>query len=515
MRIKYVLIIFCFIPLVTFSQGKYLSYDEIIFDTKIEENTVKSLLEDKGELIDGFLVLSPKDSASFKRWKAHYAKEINLLKGRKISKKINKDVKFIYDNLHGKFLRKYENLAFFDQIFENGVYNCVTAVALYAMAFDELGISYRIKETPTHVYIIADPDAAQLLIETTNPVSGFKTFSPGFREAFVAQLGMMKLVDQSEISSKGVSAVFDEYYFGGAELTLKELVGIQYYNLGVSLYDKRNYHDAWNALSKAQLFHSTEQLNSLLFASIANTISSTDYSDWEDIKMLPYLERFADFDVTKVNVIAEFKRMLSYVLVSNNDVEKAEKAFNYYMEKSTNEEIQEEVSFSYFYERAILAYNRAHYSNAFELSTKAYAAKPGNSRAENILMESFRMSYQNKSTEIALEKLDTLLTENPGLSKNNHLNTMRLNLYLTLMGENFHSKKPAIANSHMERFEKTISNNPEYHFDENILANAYSKAAVYYFNRGYSSKARSVIKNGLGYAPNNYQLKTRLRMINH
>lgn len=97
----------------------------------------------------------------------------------------------------------------------------MTAVAIYALAFDELGISYEIKETPAHVYIVADPAGSSLLIETTDPVSGFKDFTPGFRENFVAQLGAMKLVDQTDIDVKGIYGVFDELYFGGASLNVE------------------------------------------------------------------------------------------------------------------------------------------------------------------------------------------------------------------------------------------------------------------------------------------------------
>jgi hypothetical protein len=503
------------IPLTAVSQEKYLKYDEVEFNTTIERETIKSLLFGEEDYINGFLVLSKEDSSSFEKWKGYYFKEIETLKNRKVSKKLNKDVKFVYDRLHEKFLRKYENMAFFDQIFENGVYNCVTAVALYALSFKELGIPYSIKETPTHVYLIADPESSQLLIETTDPVSGFKTFTPGFKENFVAQLGLMKLVDQNDIASKGIYGVFDEFYFGGADLSLKELIGIQYYNLGYTLFEKKDYSGAWKALTKAQLFHDTDQLNSLLFASIINTLSSNDYSNWNDVLLLPYLERFLDFDIKKTNIVGEFQRMLNYVLVSNNDEKKAEKAYTNYMKKSLDEEVQKEISFSYFYERSIIAYNRANYSKAFDFIINAYKSKPGNSHAENILLESFRRSYKNKPTEVALAKLDTLKANNPSLAKNNHLNTLQLNLYLASMAENFDSKKSVNGNKFMQLFESTISENPNNIYDENILANSYSKAAIYYFKRGYSTKARNIIQVGLKYAPGNYQLKSRLRMLNN
>lgn len=59
--------------------------------------------------------------------------------------------------------------------------------------FDELGIPYSIKETPTHVYLIADPNGEQILIETTDPVKGFAEFSNGFKQNFISTLLAQKL----------------------------------------------------------------------------------------------------------------------------------------------------------------------------------------------------------------------------------------------------------------------------------------------------------------------------------
>lgn len=503
------------VSLCGFSQQKYLSYEEVDFSTDLEKRTIAKLLSGEADPIDGFLIISSEDSSQFESWKGVYSKKIQGISQHKKSKKLSKEVKYIYDNIHDTFLTKYENLAYFDQVFETGVYNCVTAVALYAMAFEEFDIPYHIKETPTHVYIVADPDNSQLLIETTDPISGFKTFTPGFKEQYVAQLGMMKLTNQNDIASKGIYGVFDEFYFGGAELSLNALIGIQYYNKAISLYNEKDYHGAWTALTIAQLFHSNDQIDNMLFSSIVSVVSFSDYSEWADIELLPYLERFLEFDIKEIIVIGEFQRMINYVLVQNNNTEKAEKAYAHFMEKSKNKEIKKEVTYTYYHERALLSYNRGNYQQAFDQVSRAYIAKPGNANSENLLMESFRMSYINTSSQEALAKLDTLLAHNPELRKNNRINTLQLNLYLEVMHDKFDKKRGIEGNVFKQLFEKIIAENPNYIYDRNILGNAYSKAAVYYFKRGYTSKARGIIQTGLKYAPGNYQLKTRLRMISN
>lgn len=497
------------------AQQKYLSFDEIQFTSDLERKTLKNLIEGEGDILTSFLVISIEDSSQFVAWKGVYDREMTALKNRKKSKKLSKDVKYVYDQLHSTFLTKYQLMSLFDQIFEDGVYNCVTAVALYAMAFEEVGIPYHIKETPTHVYIIADPDESQLLIETTDPVSGFKSFRPGFKEQFVAQLGMLKLVNENDIASKGIFGVFDEFYFGGAKLSLTELVGIQYYNQGVYLFNEKDYHGAWHALTKAQLFHDNKQITNMLLASLGSVLSYSDYSDWSDVMLIPYMERFLEHDIKETNVIGEFQRMLNFVLLQNNEDDKAKMAYEHFMAVSKNENLKNEITFAYRNEVAIRAYNRGNYFKAYHQSTKAYTAKPGNVNAETMLIEAFRMAYQDRTSQSALVALDTLIKQNPEIVENNRINTLRLNLFLEVMGDKFDARKATEGNELRSRFEEAVTNNPNFRYDRSIVGNAYSKAAVYYFKRGYTSKARSIIRTGLKYAPDNYQLKSRLSMLNY
>lgn len=501
------------LPFATWSQGSYLSFEEVVFELDIERRLLHSILEAEGDPIDGFLAFAYEDSASFEKWKAFYNRELALLKERKIPKKKERDIKNIYDQLHEKFLRKYHYLAYFDEIFESGVYNCVTAVALYAMSFEELGIPYTIKETPTHVYIVADPSASQVLIETTDPIGGFKSFSPGFKENYVTQLALRKMVDQSDIATKGLYPIFDEFYFGGADLTLKQLIGIQYYNKGIDLYDQRDYQAAWDVVAKGQLFHSSDQLDELLFSTLVNTISGSDYSDWKDISLLPYLARFQSFDIKKTDITGEFARMLQFVLFERNDSELAESAFQNFVDRCDDQELNSEITYIYHYEVGRKHYNRGNYSDAFNAITEAYTVKPGSANAESLLTESFRLAFRNKPVGEALAAIETLMSTNEELTTNHHFNSMRLNLYLSQMAEDFEARRPTNGNKMKTLFESAVADNEDYIYDNYILAAAYSQAAVYYFKRGYTSKARTIIQKGLQYAPDSYELKSRLRMI--
>ncbi|HEY0741454.1 MAG TPA: hypothetical protein VGD40_08330, partial [Chryseosolibacter sp.] len=117
-----------------------------------------------------------------------------------LSKRNDKKVKLVYDDVHDTFLRKYELENRFEDIFINGHYNCVSATALYALVFEKLNIPYVIKEKPTHVYLIAYPSTERIIVETTTPAGGFITFNPQFKQSYVKILRDQKLITAQEYS---------------------------------------------------------------------------------------------------------------------------------------------------------------------------------------------------------------------------------------------------------------------------------------------------------------------------
>ena len=131
------------------SQTYSSNYEEEIFNSfkkdSINYNFFESLLA-----IDS-LMTSELASA----YKLRVNSIINAVPSKEIKEKREKKrIEKLYDNLHNTFLKKYLLNADFNDIFENGTYNCVTASALYAYVFEELNIPYHVKETPSHVFLV-------------------------------------------------------------------------------------------------------------------------------------------------------------------------------------------------------------------------------------------------------------------------------------------------------------------------------------------------------------------------
>lgn len=486
-----------------------VSFDELTFSSLQERQVFLDLNSGSTEYFKSLMAFSAIDSAQVEKWERSYNLRIAQFKALKRPKKDAKYVRKIYDFVHAEFLRKYENLAYFDQIFRTGVYNCVSACALYGLVFEDLGVPFVVKETPTHVYIIAYPDTDQIGIETTDPVGGFKTFSPGYKEAFISDLLSAKLIDQSELAA-GVNTVFDKYYFTDKELGLKELVGIQYYNHGISALNESDYPTAFKDFQKAYFFHPTEQITDVLTASGILTVSKLQYEVWEDVEMLVFLTKVDDPNIGNNEILGEFSRLMDKQLLNKNDTQFVHKAYKTLSGHVTDSLLQVELDYFYNYERGRMLFNRGNYRLALPFIKTAYAVKPNNFDGENLLVSTVNNALVSNTftSDEYIGLIEDLYVSFPHLSSNAHLGSLRVGIYLEAMSDAYQNKDVTNAEKYQLMFENAVDEH-NYRFQDYAVGKAYSQGITYYFRKGWYKSARALLNSGLKYAPDNSELKMR------
>ncbi|MEQ8882404.1 MAG: hypothetical protein RLQ12_22365 [Cyclobacteriaceae bacterium] len=483
--------------------------DEISYSNSFEKNVFKESRKTGIDFFYNYMVFSSDDSLQITSYRNSLNRRVQDFKSGKRPKNNSKYVKKVYEFVHSEFLRKYESEAYFHQIFENGVYNCVTACALYGMVFSTLDIPFTIKETPTHVYIIAYPESDQIGIETTDPIGGFKTFSPGFKQNFVNQLVGLKLIDIAELAD-GVNAVFNRYYFSNKELGLKELTGIQYYNHGLIEFQNNNYQLAYQDMQKAYYLYPSENIKEILSLACLATLSKAEYDDWYDLQLFSSAITMNHPSFSDNQKLGEFSRLLNKQLIDNNDTLFVDSAFHVITALPLNPDLNKEITFLYNYERARKLYNRGNYKLAFPYSTAAYHTKPESSDSENLLVNTIQNAVVTKAfgSEETFLMIESLLESYPSLKTHGHLGELRSRLYLIAMHDAFENKNVNEAISYKNKFEAFIDEFG-YRYDEYALGRAYSQGIMYYFRKGAYRNARNLLNDGLKYAPDNQDLKMR------
>ena len=314
------LIVFTGLPLL--AQDSLVFFNELKFESDFERTMFNTYLNNTDSShLALFLATNPDmDQELYSKYRQQYDAHLRALPMDKIyKKKKDKQIKAMYDEVHNRFFKKYEEINDFSSIFSKGYYNCVSATALYGMIFSQLNIPYIIKEKPTHVYLVAYPGTENVVVESTDPTGGFMTASDKYKEVFVEQLKNAKIISAEEFASKSVMQLFDEYYFSDPDISLIELAGIQYTNHALYALDNTKNRQAYTLLEKAHYLYPCERTATLMLTVGGMILQNTDYSAIEDVDYIAKMARFSKYGVTHEMIVAEFAGINETFLINKND----------------------------------------------------------------------------------------------------------------------------------------------------------------------------------------------------
>ncbi|ELR71010.1 hypothetical protein C900_03140 [Fulvivirga imtechensis AK7] len=514
---KRIILLFFALALTPFgySQDSLVFLKDVHFNSTFEKDIFhEHFSQAKDNYLALFMAINPQmDAATYDRFASHYQSQLDQIDLEKLKgKKPEKRIKAIYSSIHDRFLKKYELQNEFSSIFSDGFYNCVSASALYGMVFKGFDIPFIIKEKPTHVYVVAYPDTERILVETTDPTGGFITFSERYKQAFVEQMKKTKLISQEEYQAKTASQLFDQYYFADQEINLEELVGVQYTNDAIYKLEGQQLEAAYSQLEKAYLFYPTDKIISLLIAVNVEILDKNNYKNINDVQYLSKLSRFKEFGISREMMLGEFSRINDVYLINKGDAETYRKFYEALVAGIADDTLKQEIHYLYAYERGRILHNQGKYKDALPFFEDAFMLKPDNQDVNNALVTTLGRSLMYESDNlVVIKSLENYRQRHPQLAGNNLFNSALVNAYLLQCGRSFDLNKIDDAIRYKALFEKNFK--PEMTIDATNIGRVYSLAAVYYFKKGYTAKAKSIIAQGLGYAPGNHELLVRQRMI--
>ncbi|HEY3403340.1 MAG TPA: tetratricopeptide repeat protein [Ohtaekwangia sp.] len=501
-----------------YSQDSLVYIKDLQFSSPYEQKAIKTFLQTrKPDFFDLFMatgnLLTEPVIAQHKERLEVYLKE--FADEKFMVKKNDKKARHIYEDVHKTFLQKYEYQNRFEEIFYNGRYNCVSASALYGIVFEKTAIPYVIKEKPTHVYLIAYPDAERIMVETTSPVGGVFSISPAFKQNYVRVLKEQKIISAKEYAAEDPDLLFDKYYFGNQEnISLLNLVGIQYMNDALYKLEDKNYEGAVQQLEKAYLFYPSDRCGYLLMYSNIQVLESHKAKDLKHAAVISKLSRFHAYGITSEIIQSEFHQVTNELLFVNTNVPALEAYYKYISEAVKDSTISNEITFQYQYERGRFLYNRAHYQEALPYFENALQLKPNNEEINNILIATLAQSLDVESDNLqSIKTLRSYGDKYPSLENNNIFNSMYATALLIQFGREYNFNRATEGDKFKAEFEAHRKKFPDLSINSNLIGQSYSTAAVYFFRKGQTAKAKSILVKGLEYAPGNYELQVRQQMI--
>jgi hypothetical protein len=164
----------------------------------------------------------------------------------------SKFLRYVFYDVHKKYLKHYKRSETFSNIFNNREYNCVSGTALYACLLSQLGYRPNIYETRYHIFLTVTLDSGDcILFEATDPAHGFVNDFEKVEERVA-----LYLENEAEEVTKqeSLSAPFNKDIVFKS-ISLHELAALHYYNLAVDFINQENYYEAFRVLKKAHLLY--------------------------------------------------------------------------------------------------------------------------------------------------------------------------------------------------------------------------------------------------------------------
>lgn len=180
-----------------------------------------------------------------------------------------KFLKSLVNESHKKFLRSYQPYSQFNELFENGKYDCLTGTSFFSVLFDELHFPYKIIETNYHIFLLIETKQGQVLLETTDRYFGFKT-SLAEIEKCLSQYRENLLINSSSKNIPYYTYQADLFH----EVKGRQLGGLLYFNQAVVSFNKRDWVSCVDLLEKARGLYDNPrvaELTNILSVAIAKS----------------------------------------------------------------------------------------------------------------------------------------------------------------------------------------------------------------------------------------------------
>jgi tetratricopeptide (TPR) repeat protein len=517
MKTTFVLL-FALLHFSAFSQKTEANFENLTFISDFEKITFQNFEDGIKQAKQNYFLCPSKnmDNEKVKLIEERISFLISRLQAFTGQKKTNyhKFAKKLHTLIHGEILKQYRSDAFFEDIFNTGDFNCVTASALYAIVLDSLSIPFQIKVMPYHVFLIIDPGNTNIKIETTSTENGIISFSMNTQKNFVSFLKENKLITETEFAKASDEILFQKYYYPQENINIRKLAGIQYYNMSILTYQLGKQLEAVNLMEKANfLFPNTKFSYIQNFLSYAILLSlNTDIESVEKAKRLSsklgnyalremksqYFSYFQDLcenyliNQQKPAIVSDCYETLKNNINDSIFRAKLAKAYGIYL--------------SYYY------IQQNDYYGAAEFVAKGIELNPDDIELDNSLNK-----VLNRITQLPIFTSDSMLaklTENyPVLEQKFTKNGTKSTQLLRKATHFYKTGSEAMANETYAQFRKTVPAGNQKFVYSQLLMEYYLSASSYYYRGNDLKKALQVIDEGLAFLPGETRLLEQRRSI--
>lgn len=512
------LLLFLFLSFNTFAQKDTLSIKNLTFASDFEGKYFKNAIEkqqfDKVAMLIGINPgATEKDLAFVNQSLQHIYTDLDAAKIT--AKPLPKQVKAIFQSVHNSYLKKYEPIASFDQIMSNGVYNCVSATALYGLVLDHYNIPYEIKQLPTHVYLVADPKGSKITVESTDPNGGYFAPDAKFKRTYVEYLQKSKMVSAQEVQTKSVEEIFNKNFQADKAISFKQLIALQYYNEGIKQHDEQSFAKATAAFQKAYRLYPSPETRFLLTNSLANQMQGLNYNTLEEVTLLTSFYAMQPGDMYRDEFSNDFKRLTQKLLLDKNDTLFYRKVYKEFLHSARDTVSAHEIAYIFNFQHGRVNALQHKYDTSLEFLKQAYVHNPVGAELNGIIRAVLQDELsQNQASLNFVKSLDQYGKYFPFLKNEEIYHRAYLIAYSRAIVDYFNANMREEAKKYLSLFEAKYKTNKA-GYEPQYVSNLYIAACQSYMRAKNITLTKQYAKKGLVYDPLNMQLRTLAEMPAH
>jgi hypothetical protein len=344
-------------------------------------------------------------------------------------KKLKKSAKIIFDRVHS-YLRLYKETAHFDQIFNDGTYNCLTASALYAFILEHFDIPYALIEMPTHVFVLLDPGGENIGLETTDPKEGVFRLD---KSKIVAELRQKKMISDEESRGKTDEEVYDTYFKEAQiKINLNQLIGLAYHNFAIEKLNEKAFKASIEYSEKSLFLYPNEDRQIIRMTGLSALTETMTIEKPENFAPFFALYDYPIMHKTLNEKLPNiFEDISKKYLINDYDQQKYNQFYQYFIQQ-LNEKQQPTLDFVYinYLYIGVNAGIKRNYTKSMVALDSAYSIKSGNLRLQELIATSLTTIITKDNYTFHPTNTDSLLTKYTFLKE--HEGFMSLHCYQKL-----------------------------------------------------------------------------------
>ncbi|MDB5225874.1 MAG: hypothetical protein JWN78_67 [Bacteroidota bacterium] len=522
MRKKALFILVFFSFFISFAQNNKdtikINFEQLNIDCPEERISLKSDFNNFDSIVNWILYAECNSKYSQKA-NDDIKKFTDRFKDKELTKKYTREkyIQDIYKAIHETFLVSYNlNIPFY-KIFEDGTYNCVTASALYAIIFKKLNIDFEIRETPTHVYLVAEPRSLNITIETTAPTFGYIIHDDKFKLSYINYMVENKIIKKEETEKYTTVELFNKYYFTDNAISLKQLMAILYQNKAVESLQKQEYKPALSKLEKSYFIYPAPRVRFYMEVSIKEILQENQNSNKSDIDYIIKLAKYTGSAENTAIIRTLYNDITLTLTEKNPDIDMYKKESERLFAAISDTNLLNDLYYEYYMSMGEHSYYAQNDSQTIAYLNKAQQLFPHNIKIKSLLTDVIKKQLysfaQFDDPEVAVDTLMKLAKGYPGLLKDLKFQQLITYYYSERTYNIFEKSDKHKIDVYIADFDKSIQDNIYGEVSDQLTSAVYIAAQKYFLKQNNFYLAKEYIKKGLKLSPNNSMLQEKWKLI--